>query len=643
MNKLPVFLLVLGAASPVAVAQTLPLSSTLSRGEVRLTDNYIDVNTHGWGTWRHAAPLQRLPAGPAGTVPTAQVCYVSYLDSDLQGNALLQFRRSTNGGYSWGAAQTVYTLGAGELLSSAETRLVAFGHEVYLVWASNAHNLANGAAQGVWACGSADQGQTWTAPALLSTGVLSNLYDVDEVNAAVSQLGSGGPGFLNVVYEADYAQPASGFEDIYHVQAQIAGNSLVITNPETRLNHAIAAATADVNFTDIVAQGPVIHVCYTQKRVTEYDYFSITSRANGADFSTALEYQHTAFPTVLSWAAPRRPHGAIDLPNVYTFMEHSLNGQDDVWMDWSTDLGVSFAVTGVAINTATLGNAGDIDDFFVVARDGRVAVAYVDDRLNGTNNNDNNQSIVSVSYNAGLDFQMGTHVEVPLSQRDPNPIYDIAMVGDLIAVLYETNCGGAEDFAVSLSADGGRSFTHHDVTSFGACGLRASTTDVDDPRFAMTLNGDVVMAWIDDRSFTGTGLGNAANHVWTTGIHYPELVDNTASNQGLRYRNDSPAAAGDLVLAMLSGTGTAQPTALTPLGFSMNFTFDFWTTATIGGGLSLPPGPPNLNLELVSAQGDANFPAIPNVSQLLGLPFWAAALTINPVSGFARFTDPIRL
>ncbi len=643
MKHIPIILSTLVATAATAVAQNLPLSSTLPRGETRLTDNYIDVNTHGWGTWRHAAPKQRLPAGTSGTVPTAQVCYASYMDSDLQGNTLLQFRRSINGGFTWLPAQTVHTLATGELLSAPETRLVAFEHEVYLVWASNAHNLINGAAQGVWACGSADQGQTWTAPALLSTGVLTNLYDVDEVNAAVSQLGSGGAGFLNVVYEADYATPASGFEDIYHVQAQIVGNNLLITSPETRLNHAFPIASADVNFTDIVAQGPVIHVCFTQKRVTEYDYFSITSRGNGVDFGTAVEYQHTAFTTVLSWAAPRRPHGAIDLPNVYTFMEHAINGQDDVWMDWSTDLGVSFAVTGVAINTATLGSAGDIDDFFVVAGGGRVAVAYVDDRLNGVNNNDNNQAIVSVSYNAGTDFQMGTHVEVPLSQRDPNPIYDIAMSGDLIAVLYETNCGGAEDFGVSLSADGGHTFTHYDVTSFGTCGIRASNCDVDDPRFAMTLNGDVVITWIDDRNFTGGGLGNTSNHVWTTGIHYPELIDNTASNQGLRYQNDSPAQAGDLVLALLSGTGTAMPTALTPLGFSMNFTFDFWTTATIGGGLALPPGPPNLNLELVTAQGDANFPSIPNVSQLLGLPFWAAVLTINPVTGFSKFTDPIRL
>lgn len=643
-NHLALFLLSFVATA--ALAQTpLPPSSSLPRGEFRLTDNYIDVNLHGWGSWRMAAPKDRLPAGPLGTVPTAQVAYVSYLDSDAQGTTSLRVRRTRNGGYSWDAPVTVHTLSANEILSSGETRLVAFEHEVYLVFASNLHNLSSTLAQSVWAVGSNDQGQTWTPPALLSTGMLTNLYDADEVNAAVSQAMPGLPGNLNVVYEADYATPASGVEDIFFVQAQIVGGALTITAPETRLNHAVPATSHDVNFTSIVAQGPVVHVCWTDNRALggtrQYDYFSITSRQNGADFATSLEYRHTQHVAPISWAAPRRPHGAIDLPNVYTFMEYSLTGKDDVFMDWSTDLGVSWAHTGIAINTATLGSLGDIDDFFVTASGGRVAVAYVDDRLNGVNNNDNNQAICAVSYNGGLDFVNGTHQEVPLGTRDPNPIYDVVMVGDKVAVLYETNCTGAEDFAISYSGDGGRTFTHFDVSQLGQCGTYANTTDVDDPRFAMTANGDCLAVWIDDRGPVGNGLGNANNHVWATGVRFPQLLDFTAQNQGLRYQDDSPVAAGDLALVLISGTGTGM-TMLDATGFTMNLAFDFWTQAAIGGAFALPPGAPNLNLALVGSNGAVAFPAIPNIRQLVGLPFWAAALTISPATGFGQFTDPIR-
>ena len=77
------------------------------------------------------------------------------------------------------------------------------------------------------------------------------------------------------------------------------------------------------------------------------------------------------------------------------------------------------------------------------------------------------------------------------------------------------------------------------------------------------------------------------------------------------------------------------------LGFSVNLSYDFWTGAAIGGAFALPPGPPNLNLGVTDGTGAYQFAAIPNLTQFLGLPFWAAALTIGP-GGFREFTDPIR-
>lgn len=632
-----------------ALAAQFPTSSTLPRGEVRLNSTLLDNNVLGYGHWRVAAPEQRLQAGPTGTVATANVAYVTWLEAGPTGSPIVRFARTRNGGFSWEPSITLYTVAAGEAIDGAETRLVAHGHEVFLVFASNGHTLVAGQ-QAVFAMGSADQGQTWSAPTLLSTGSMTTLRDVDEVNAVCSEAAPNGPASLNVVYESDYNVPASGVEDLYFVQAGLQNGQLVITVPEQRINTAVAPRTSDVNFTAIDADGPVVHIAWTDNRAgagtSQYDYFSLTSRANGTDFATTVEHRHTQFATPLTWAAPRRPQVAVDLPHVYTFMEHSLNGQDDVWMDWSSDLGMTWAVTGVAINTATLGNAGDVDDMLVVAKEGRVAVLYVDDRLNGNNNNDNNQAIVSVSFNAGADFQNGTHIERPLSLKDPNPIFGLQMVGDLIVALYETNCvlqtaSGAEDLMLSISTDAGVTWQHRDVTSFGGCGTFPSGVDVDDPRLAVTLNGDVVVTWVDDRTVLGNGGGNTVNNQWLSSIHLPQLIDDTATLQGVRYVDDSPSNAGNACFVLISASGTGSQIVLDAFGGILNMGYDVFTEASIVIATSAPS--PNLNQAPVGANGSVAFPVIPNVTQLLGLPIWAAALTIAPNTVTAsRFTDPIR-
>jgi hypothetical protein len=646
------FSAVLAATS--ALTAQFPTSSTLPRGEVRLNGTTLDNNVIGFGHWRTAAPRERIAAGPAGTVPTANVAYVTWAEATPLGQVALKFARTRTGGFTWDAAQTIYTTVAGEAIDGAETRLLCSGHQVFLVYASNGHSLVAGQ-QALFAIASGNQGQTWTAPVLLSTGSLATLRDVDEVNAAISTGNAAGTPSLNVVFESDYNVPASGIEDLYFVQAELTGGALAITVPQQRLNLAVAERVSDVNFTTIAADGAVVHIGWTDNRqgagANRYDYFSLTSRLNGTDFATTTEYRHTTFPANLSWGAPRRPQVAVDLPNVYTFMEHSFNlatsvqSKDDVWMDWSNDLGLTFAVTGVAINTATLGSIGDIDDMLVTADDGRVAVLYVDDRLNGVNNNDNNQAIVAISYNAGSDFQLGTHVERPLSLKDPNPIFGIQMVGDMVVALYETNCvtatgSGAEDLTLSLSSDGGVTWTHRDVTSFGGCGLFPSGVDVDDPRLCLTQNGDAIVTWIDDRTILGAGGGNTVNNQWVTSIHYPQLVDSTATFQGVRYQDASPQTAGEVAVLLLSASGTGSQIVLDAFGSNVNLGFDVFTEASVLIGLT--GAYPTLNSDLVGATGSANYPFVPNVTQLIGLPIWAAGLSITIANTAGRFTDPIR-
>ena len=142
-------------------AQVYPRSSRLPRDEVKVNEAFVNNSVQGYGGWRIAAPSERVPAGPAGTVPSASVCYMAYLDRDAAGAETLRFRRSTNGGYSWGAPQQLVTLQAGEVWSTGDMRILACEHDVFVVGSSNAHTLAAGQ-QAVFAIGSDDQGQSWT-------------------------------------------------------------------------------------------------------------------------------------------------------------------------------------------------------------------------------------------------------------------------------------------------------------------------------------------------------------------------------------------------------------------------------------------------------------------------------------------------
>ncbi|MFN3241209.1 MAG: hypothetical protein ACE37K_06810 [Planctomycetota bacterium] len=632
-TKSAMILLAVASFGATATAQLYPRSSRLPRDEVKVNENFVNNAVHGYGSWRIACPSERLPAGPAGTVPTANVCYMTYLDTDASGVESVRFRRSIDGGWSWESAQVLYTVQTNEVFSTGDTRIVASEHDVFIVWASNGHTLVAGE-QAVFAIGSDDQGQTWTAPTLLSPEFLTTLRDADEVNCAISR--NGAAASLNVVFESD--TPTAGNEDIYFVQAEVQGGALNVTVPTTRLNVAWTAQQFDVDFTAIDCDGPVVHVIWCDDRSgVSNDYFSMTSRNNGTDWATIPEYQHTVLPT-LSWAAPRRPRAAVDLPNVYTFMEHSLNGQDDVWMDWSQDLGLTWGATGVAINTLTLGSGGDIDDMLVVAQNQRVAVLYVDDRLNGSNNNANNQAVVAVSNNGGLDFVNGTHVEVPLSQLDPNPIYDIYMAGDMIAAMYENNCGGGEGITVSLSSDGGQTFEHLDVTSFDGCGTFPSGVDVDNPRMCLTANGDCNILWQDDRTFAGTGGGNTVNNLWVSGIKYPRLIDNTASNGGVMYQNDAASSQGLQCYVFFSLSSAPNTIPLDTLGTTLNIGYDPLTEASV---IIATQSLPSVNRDLVGANGSVNFPLIPNVGQLLGLPVYAIGATVDNNGGVGPFTDPI--
>ena len=176
------------------------------------------------------------------------------------------------------------------------------------------------------------------------------------------------------------------------------------------------------------------------------------------------------------------------------------------------------------------------------------------------------------------------------------------------------------------------------MTSFDGCGTFPGGVDVDNPRRCLTANGDCNILGQDDRTFAGNGGGNAVNNLWVTGIKYPQLIDNTATAQGVRFQDDSPAAAGRSCLLLFSLSSAPNTIAIDNLGTTLNIGADALTQASV-----LIAVQNAANLGLVGSNGAVDLSLVPNVAQLIGLPVYAVGATLDNGGVAGGFTDPIRM
>ena len=611
----------LALAAP-ATAQVV--SSSLPRGDTKLNANYSPVGSQGFGAWRIATPKQLL----AGASPTAKVAYAVYMDLDAAQATQLHVRRSSDGGLTWESAKVVFTVGATDRLQADWTSILAWENQVFVVYVTGAQGATIGP-RSVWCVGSADQGQTWTAPFLVSKLVQAPTnpsVDCEEPACAVSR------GRLHVAFRAD--SQLSPNEDLWYAGVELVGGSLVGTVPESRVATAQAQGSVDVDLHSIAADDNVVHVAWLDDRDNlgndnQNNCFSKTSTGNGGDFATVAEVRHTSYTTPLTWAPPRRPLAAAAKPNVYVSLEDSRTGVDQIWLRYSSNLGVQWDEAKASQTPGTV----DIDGQQIVASGNRVVITYRDDR-NGTGNNINNVFAVT-DQNAGLSFKAGPVAESRLSTPNCDSQRGLVMVGDLIVCAWE-QCAGPEEWALAYSVDGGVSWKPSiQVTRLGSCTqVKPRSADVDDPAIDVTLNGDVIGIWIDDRD--NSSGGNTTNNTYVTGVKLPELRSNLATSQGLRLVHAHKGEAGYVAVVLVSMTGQQPPIVLSPFGLSINLAYDLLTATALGI--------PSLFVTTVDANGEAAFPAIPNLTTLLGVPVHAAALTIDVAgSRFVSFTDPIRL
>ena len=606
----------------------------------------LDAGFHMFGT---AAPKQFLPERTGGLVATPRLAYAIYADL-IGGNIVLQFVRSTDGGRNFGAPQTVYTCNTagGETLETvngnstggSEIGIYCHGDAVYIAFLTDdlATPTAVSGSQRAYVLGSDDQGQTWSAPLLVSTQIGTTQFDVDEVRGAAAITG------LHLVFEWDDIANPGGNENFSYARVGFVGGvltSLVTDTPIT--NFPIGGA--DVDSPHVAADGEVVHICWNDNSdpvlgSTRDNTFSVTSFDAGLTFS--VPFDHTGFLVPSTWATARAPECFVDGDRAYTFMEDSRADQDDVWMD-RADLDrqnhtVTWTVQGIMCNDTPPGPYGgvpqqDVDGKQVAVENGVIAVLYRDDRQVAANSN---YAYVAVDQHGGDDFIANTATHHQLTAMTAT-IYDVDVTGNMIAAVWE-QCSGDEEGAIALSSDRGQSFTTSQYTTLGDCGGTANI-DIDDIDLALTQNGDYLVIYADER----LGNANAWNAVFLTGGKHPFLVDDTLTNGTLSMHGIDPALASNSIAFLMVSAGGPLP------GYNL-------LGNDYGAFIGLQPdvlhaimlSNAGATFQPVSATGDVLFAIpgfpIPNLSQLLGLPIDIAAATFSlaPLH-IGSFTDPLRM
>lgn len=592
----------------------------------------------GFKMYATTSPKQDLPERTGGLVATSRLVYAVYADR-IGGNVVVQFIKSTDGGRNFTAPTTVYTCNTagGEDLDTGDEQLdiYCFEDQVYVTLLSNIQDLAGGG-QAAFALGSADQGQTWSGPVAISPAIGVTRRDVDELRGAAAATG------LHLVYEWDYTASTAGNENITYVRCDFSSGFAVVQNVDLT---AFADGGPDVDSPSIDAEGAVVHIAYNANDdlvlgTTRDQTYSLTSFDAGATFSAP--FNHTQFLAPTPWATARAPKAHLDGIYAYTFMEDSRIDQDDVWMDRGiVDLQTSnvvWNVRGIECSNIPTGPAGttgqlDVDGFLVAVEGGVIAILYRDDRSVATNSN---YAYLACDRSGGNDFINGTASHHQLTSTTAT-LYDLAVNRNVICGVWE-QCSGDEEGAIVLSHDAGRTVSAFQFTTLGDCsGSPSANVDVDDLVCTVSLNGDYIVLYVDERF----GGNNASNHCFLTGGKLPTLAAPLLVNGSISMSGIDPNQSGaNLAFLMISGGGTNPGHAVggNDYGFYVGLQNDLWFQLLLSTAFT--------TFTAISPLGDAQFTVpggIPNLTALLGFPVDCAAGTLGfGPRLFVSYTDPLR-
>ncbi len=617
------FLLGAGAAW----AQTPPVA--FPRKTVKLNQSSILGRTAfgvtSQGNLMIACPKEKAAPSAPGLHATPLLAYAAWVE-EYGGKEHILFSRSTDGGFTWSKPKMIYSaqFRTGSSRWDFENIMVgATFNQVYIgICMGTWDNTAKKAwPNDVFVMASADEGTTWIGPKLVNTQTAGTGYDADRMVMAVSY------GTAHLAYKvAKITNGSQGLNDIYYTAVGLRNGKITILQPEKRLNNlGNPVGTANVGYVTIGADGPLVAVAYNDARVAgsnRGNLYITVSRDMGRNFKEIqlTNYTKTNPRTDSYW----EPALAVTKTNVYLAYGGVVGGKwpNNTSFFFSNDLGQTFKGP-VLLSVGA--KSFDVDGPHIAADGNVVCVAWVDDR--DGQGNKANMLYCAVDDKGGKGFLTKVN-EIRLGNTKPgverlDSSFNIAVQGKRIVVMHEVAkaSGGGEDIQYNISNDAGKTFVKYAGTHMG--GVYGGTNDVDDPRVAMTLNGDVIAYWADDRM--------SANDLYVSGLKLPELTY-LGGGKGFTIGNFTAAEEGNIALILVTEAGTSPPLNLDGLGYT-GFSINF----VVGKYTGIFAGFTGAYLSVVK-NGKALFPAAPNG---LGI-FNAVALGIDPTSlRFTWFTDPV--
>lgn len=609
------------AAGSILVPSSLLAQTTTVRNvERNLRDiQTVDDNKAKASTFyshKVASAKQRLASDSSkGFAASYNVVHQINSDFDATGFiAQLEYSRSTDGGQTFGSRKVIHKLTSGETWDGNQTQLCVEGNTVWIVVRSDQLTSGN-VAPLVYV--SVDQGQNFSGPLLASpamSGAMPTLKHDGSSPSAARMDAVCSNGRLHICFEAIYvgANLPNNEELFYSLVGLDSAGKATLVKSDTRISTHFPTQNAhDVDGPRIAADGNVVAISWVDDIVGLGNSANNTFVSVSKDLGLSFAAPHNCTNITASSGTDNNSRVAVCQNSIYVICQNSRDGSgDDVYLIYSNDQGATWngdasSPSNPLIRVNTQANI-DVDDSDILCQGASVAVVYYDDR-NGTGNVLNQAFFRVDRATRGLAFKNDTATEVQASIKDVNLIERSEWRGNLISISGEFGQPSqSESSMVLFSTDGGRNWNEAQISD--------GTADADEPWHCQTGNGDLVVTWVD------SSTGNTNNRNRVAGIKVPVICDETDMNMGIKLIA-ADAYNGSLALALISSTGTTPPIVFDSLGTQVGIAFDALTTV----GLELSPV-----FLAVIANGEANLPVVPNLTQTLGSDAWAAFVIINP-------------